>query len=377
MLRTIFTTLILIAIAFRPLPTWAHGDEHQHEAPSPPVGAGGAGPDYLFPDIVPFVEEDEIYLQNWDISGSNLRVETVYANFGDGLFEIRSGNDIGGGEIEVVQRVYIDDDFGSNYEDFVIDAAINQHADHGHIHFEDFSRFSLHEMTIDDGIIGIGDEVASTLKTSYSLSANRGPLYPEYVGYPRYTSSNNGIQQRISVGYGDRYSRNTEGQFFSIDGVPTDQLYWLRQHADPDNNVLETDETNNMFEILIDLNQPGKALLRPDFTFLQPGDAESQLPGLPGDFDDDGDVDNDDWLFFAGGLGASDSSATDLDGDGVSNHVDFLIFKKLFEQRNSNTLIAESSTIVPEPASLLLLTLANLAILGCRHRSEAVNSNID
>ena len=353
------SVILLLSVSASPLPAWAHGDE-DHHFPSEFLGSlianGGAETNYLFPDLVPFVEEDQIYLQNWDISGGRIRLETVYANFGDGLFEIRSGDNIGGGQIEIKQRVYINNDFGNEFEDFVIDAAVSNHEGHGHIHFEDFSRFSLHEVTIDDGVLGVGDEVASSLKTSYALSANRGPLYPEYVGYPKYTSSNNGIQQRISVGYGDRYSRGTDGQNFSIAGLPTDQLYWLRQHVDPDNNVMETDETNNTYEILIDLNREGEALLRTDNgEFLQPGDSGSLLPGVPGDFNGDTIVDSADWQLFASNLGSKTTGVFDMNSDGVVGHADFVMFQNAFAAAQASGSLVDQRAAVPEPPSLLLL----------------------
>ena len=371
MKRSTSLVFVLTLFGMNPLAVLGHEGEHHHDegAVDPGLAAGKAGPNYLYPDLVPFVEENEPYLQNWDISGGDIRLETVYANFGDGLFEIRSGDNIGGGQIEVKQRVYIDDDFGANYTDFVIDAAVSDHASHGHIHFEDFSRFSLHEMTVVDGILGIGDEVASSLKTSFSLSANRGPLLPEYIDAPRYGSSNNGIQQRISVGYGDRYSRVTEGQFFSIAGLPTNQLYWLRQHVDPDDNVIETDETNNMFEILIDLTNESEALIKIDGTFVQPGDPESAIPGPLGDLNGDGTVNGDDWTLYVAGLGAPEPGATDLNGDGVNNHADFLIFRQQFDKFISSSLQDSSSRGVPEPATIAMLTLAGL-VLSSRRSSN-------
>jgi len=391
--RNLAFALTLLAIGFSSAPLWAHGggDHGNHGSDSGATGAGhtgsghtgsghtgpGAGqtPNYLFPDIVPFVEEDEIYLQNWDISGGEIRLETVYANFGDGLFEIRSGTNIGGGQIEVLQRVYIDDDFGDNYEDFVIDSAISNHGHHGHIHFEDFSRFSIHEMTVEDGVIGIGDEVASSLKTSYALSANRGPLRPEYVGFPRYTSSNNGIQQRISVGYGDRYSRTTEGQHFSIAGLPTDQLYWLRQHVDPDNNVMETDETNNMFEILIDLNHEGEALLRSDNgEFLQPGDLLSLLPGIAGDFNNDDLVNGEDWLLFVDNLGAVGASEMDMNNDGSVGYADFILFQQAFDAAQAAQLHTSHGASAPEPSTLVLLAaFCAIYCTICRRNGSSIS----
>src|SRR5690606_30233872 len=40
----------------------------------------------LLPDIVPWVRSDASYLVNWDISAGRIRLQTMFANIGDGLF---------------------------------------------------------------------------------------------------------------------------------------------------------------------------------------------------------------------------------------------------------------------------------------------------
>ena len=40
----------------------------------------------------------------------------------------------------------------------------------------------------------------------------------------------------------------------------------------------EKNETNNSFEIMIDLNKPGQALLQLDGSFVQPGDVAPYRP---------------------------------------------------------------------------------------------------
>ena len=62
------------------------------------AGQAWAGPpvNFLYPDMFPFVEEDAPpnmqTLQNWQLSGSNLQYSSMFANQGDGLFEIRRGS---------------------------------------------------------------------------------------------------------------------------------------------------------------------------------------------------------------------------------------------------------------------------------------------
>ena len=44
----------------------------------------------LWPDVVPWVREDAPYLVNWDITSSKLRMQTMFANIGDGLLQLRT-----------------------------------------------------------------------------------------------------------------------------------------------------------------------------------------------------------------------------------------------------------------------------------------------
>ena len=129
-------------------------------------------------------------------------------------------------------------------------------------------------------MVTVGNLVANTVKTSYRISdTNRipDPLYASKVSYP---SSNTGLFQNISVGWGDVYSHGTEGQSISLTGVPFGPKYWLRQIVDPTNVLREKSDTNNSFEILIDLNNPGEAIRHVDGSFVQPGDV---MPLPPGD----------------------------------------------------------------------------------------------
>jgi hypothetical protein len=75
-------------------------------------------------------------------------------------------------------------------------------------------------------------------------------------------------------------------------------------------------------------------------------------PGVPGDFDDDGDVDGRDFLVWQRGGSPTPLSASDL-----------ALWKSHY---GTGTLSAV--TAVPEPCSALLLTLLGTALFGCRRK---------
>ncbi|MGI9428618.1 MAG: glycerophosphodiester phosphodiesterase, partial [Bythopirellula sp.] len=68
------------------------------------------------------------------------------------------------------------------------------------------------------------------------------------------------------------------------------------------------------------------------------------------DFDNDGDIDADDWMVFVAGHHSSTPGPTDLTGDGLNNHADFVRFKELYESENGLGSFRSLLAGVPEPA---------------------------
>lgn len=318
----------------------------------------------LLPDIVPWVREDAPYLVDWDITNGNLRMQTMFANIGDGLFEIRTDNaGTGGDRTDVTQRIFSGVDNGPNYQDHFVETAVNFHQAHGHIHLENFSEFQLLQAVIEpSGIIDVGSLAASEVKTSFHISDSAripDPMYANAVSYP---SANTGLYQNISVGFGDVYSQGTEGQSISLAGVPSGPLYWLRQVVDPDNLFLEKDYTNNSFEILIDLNHPGQAIRHFDNSFVRPGDL---APPVPGDLTADRIVNIQDWIAFKADAqtdlaGLTDEQAFlrgDFNLDRKHTIGDVLLFRQYFDAAQGAGAFAAISQ-APEPSTLLLAALA-------------------
>ena len=179
------------------------------------------------------------------------------------------------------------------------------------------------------------------------------------------------------MGWADMYSAGSSGQLLNIAGVPVGPRYWLRQTVDPNNRIHETDETNNSFEILIDLTRPGEAFIS-DGQFVQPGD---RPPPTPGDLNEDGEIDINDWLAFKAGagtsldgLGSADAYALgDLDLDGKHSLHDAVLFRQYFDGAQGAGAFATIQD-VPEPSTLLLGGAAMLLLLTwCgvgRHRVQ-------
>ena len=82
---------------------------------------------------------------------------------------------------------------------------------------------------------------------------------------------------------------------------------------------------------------------------------------IPGDFDDDGNVDGDDLNFWKGAFGQT--AIGDADNDGDSDGKDFLLWQRNF---GTGAPSAAAAGAVPEPASLALLLTAAAGMLAAR-----------
>lgn len=341
------------------------------------TAASAGGPDYLYPDLIPFIRPDQPFLQNWILDGDELRIETVFANAGDGLLQIRVDRDSASGDTaDVYQRVFIGTDNGLEYEDFFASRSVF-HMNHGHLHLEDFAEFQLRAVTVEpDGSLGVGDLVASNVKTSFLIHDSFRLPDLRWADAPSYPSFNMGRSQNISVGHGDVYSHYVEGQFIPVADVPRGPLYWLRQTVDPSDVLRETNEANNSVEILIDLNEQEAAKKRADGQFIQPGDF---YPLLLGDLDFDQRVTWDDWLLFREGMGTDPAGLAgreayltgDLNLDGRHSPADFLLFQTAFAEANGASAATSLSAVVPEPATATLLMVLVFSACGMALRPRS------
>ena len=173
-----------------------------------------------------------------------LRLSTATANVGEGRLEIRARSVIDATHREVVQRIYRSD--GSFSERLA--GTFTHHPEHGHFHFDDWTRFGLREIGLDGEI---GSVVAGGAKQSFCLldlvihdASNPGFRRPGF-----YTTCGD-VVQGITPGWSDLYNFSLPGQWVDVTGLPAG-VYWLEAEVDPDDRVLEADETNNTLGRLV------------------------------------------------------------------------------------------------------------------------------
>jgi len=127
--------------------------------------------------------------------------------------------------------------------------------DHEHWHLLGFERYELRQA-------GTGAARVTDRKTGFCLGdryRSRGRHLPARPRRPRYTSrcglgatARLRLVEGISVGYGDDYPANLEGQSLPLTGLPAGR-YLLVHRVNVDRRLLETDYRNNASSLLLRL----------------------------------------------------------------------------------------------------------------------------
>lgn len=186
----------------------------------------------------------------------HLRLSNGTANVGEGKLYL-SGvlPDNGDGTQDVVQRVF--QTGGTWYERTA--GRFIFHPGHDHIHFENWTQFRVRDLLANDSV---GAVRAAGEKTSFcilDLVIHDNSL-PNFNPGGEFGSCASTIQG-LSVGWVDIYHKELAGQSVDITDLPAGE-YWLEAEVDPDNSVLESDESNNITRIKVTIGTP--AVINPD-----------------------------------------------------------------------------------------------------------------
>jgi hypothetical protein len=261
-MRTLFTFGFASLLLFGCAP----GSEPPYEVDSGEFSLDGA----LLPDLV--VREADLYDNAVDYADPlhpMLRLSNGTANVGDGQLYLYGGTANADGTQDVVQRVFSST---AAFEDRLAGKFIF-HPGHSHIHFEGWASYRLRAIEAGDGV---GAIVAEGEKTSFCIvdlgvySSSVPNFDPD--GFFHSCSS---TTQGLSVGWIDVYSRYLSGQSIDIAFVPAGR-YWLESVVDPDNLVLEKDETNNVTRIKVTI---GTVPLAPDA--FEPNETAAAVDARP------------------------------------------------------------------------------------------------
>jgi hypothetical protein len=198
-----------------------------------------------------------------------LRLTTATPNIGTGPLELRGGA-VAGNQQQVLQRIFRTDGSSSDR----VAGTFTFHQAHQHIHFDDWCVYRLRE-------VGAGQTVGPILRTGSKTSFCILDLQVYDSGVPGYNPLGvyrtcGATTQGITPGWADIYNKELTDQWVDVTGVP-DGTYWLEAEVDPDDLILESDETNNAGRILVTIGSP--PALQPDR--YEPNDSIAGVAALP------------------------------------------------------------------------------------------------
>lgn len=196
----------------------------------------------VYPDLVSVPLSDFLIGTEETTAVEQLRFTSTIANIGAGALRIEGYRDGTGPDWQVVQ--WLDEPDGE--PSGRITGATLVFGGHGHEHWHLKFGASYRLRALE------GSEVGSQTKAGFCFF-DQVRLVPEIDGAPterRFltescgTESSTRVEMGMSVGWSDPYFWQLEDQSVVITGLP-DGDYRLTAQADPDDWILESDETNN------------------------------------------------------------------------------------------------------------------------------------
>jgi hypothetical protein len=220
------------------------------------TGTGRAAPPGTvhYPDLFNVIPPGDFQIAV--VSGQReLRYTHNIFNGGDGPLEIRPVFDSATGTAQGFQRLFTHDSAGnwSLVSETQIAGVFTWHPEHGHYHFP-LAQFGLYAVNPDNSVgapVVMSPKIGFCIGDSYRLDPSLVHS-PSTLGYDGGTCSDPSAMRGISVGWGDQYDWNDPGQSIDVSTLP-DGVYWFRGIVDPNNYLLERDETNNTTDIKLQI----------------------------------------------------------------------------------------------------------------------------
>lgn len=211
------------------------------------------------------------------------------------------------------------------------------------------SQDTVMELIIQDkNALGIRHGDGNTFTSSFNQSANdpmRAPgEWQTLSGEIDYAA------QTFTV-----FINDIQWTFQSPDGEGNYRFRPLRFN-DPDDLAFSIDGAN-----LSLVANNGQTIFDPDFV-LDDIRLTSIAPAVPGDYDGNGSVGEEDYSLWASSFGSTVLLDADGNGDGVVDAADYTVWR--------DNLPAPPATAIPEPASAALLLLAGITATSRRRRSH-------
>lgn len=218
----------------------------------PPTAAADPAGSLHLPDLQTIIPTNSFSIVN-TAHGREFRYTHLVYNGGAGPLQIKpfyrktAGNYIGQQEL----TTHDGDDKWTVVRSARVADAFVYHAEHGHFHFP-LASFGLYEVAA-NGLPGravtLSPKIGYCIANSYIYDTE---IEHAGAGGPWGNCADPTSMRGISVGGADEYDYRDPGQAVPLDGVP-DGTYWFRAISDPNNDFLESDESNNEMDVKVTL----------------------------------------------------------------------------------------------------------------------------
>jgi hypothetical protein len=136
---------------------------------------------------------------------------------------------------------------------------------HRHWHFTDFATYRLLNADQSTAVVS-GKEafcLANTDAVDMTGTGAKWTVSYDDLGSVCGGHSSESIREVLASGWGDTYAQYRAGQAFAIKDVP-DGTYYIQVLANPEGNLIESDDTNNssLREIQLGHNKAGERTLK-------------------------------------------------------------------------------------------------------------------
>ncbi len=222
--------------------------------------------------------------------GREFRYTHLVYNNGPGPLEVQPSYDDAIGGFRGRQLILTHDASGawSQVRDRRVPDIFMFHAEHGHFHFP-LASFGLYAVAADGGFgpaVALSPKIGFCIDDSYLYNSTLEHS-GAFLGNRTSCADPNGLRG-ISVGGADEYDYRDPGQAVPIDGL-ADGTYWFRAMTDPNDDMVEFDESNNETDVKVTIAKgmvtPGQ-VVHPDTTppqgaFSTPRDGQVANGTLP------------------------------------------------------------------------------------------------
>jgi hypothetical protein len=185
-------------------------------------------------------------------NGPEFRYTHLVYNNGPGPLEIQPQYNQASGTYQGMQQLFTHNASGawSLVSQIRVPDAFEFHAAHGHFHFP-LAAFGLYQVAPGGGI---GAPVSISPKNGFCITDSY--IYNQSIEHSgafvgqRGSCSDPTNLRGLSVGGADEYDYRDPGQSIPFSGIP-DGTYWFRAMTDPNNDLVEGDESNNETDVLV------------------------------------------------------------------------------------------------------------------------------